>query len=554
MLDDLTDRSGYGNNATQVGTASYGISLVADSIRSRYLNSANTLSFPVSVYQRGKEHKSFTLLATIRTVGVSSQQKILSSTAAYDGLTVNGTTIKFSTEYETSAAADLGAATCSHDIGDARKIDVAAVHTPQKNSLYIDGVLVDEVDVSSEQQAGRFKNQTASLVCGETLGSQGLLVNSVAVYGHVLQPEDIYSVYLLNNRRVEASAAQMHGGTDLPLTFVRVPEIYHKFNLEESWNFGEHNGTLVDEDSLHAEIQSDLTVAGQWLTSVAIQDEDAPVTIDSVNLDWSGVGETVSVSLDGETWTQATKNTNLSIIPEGFDPTGKALFIKVDFTAGLSEAYVSELEVNGYISDTAPTGGRTVTYQNPAVVREENVPIMLSDDWGVALDHGWLEFSQETLLADFSTIEIWLKIEDNDTDFVLFDSRSVGNTTAPNESILATGPANNFSGNTTRYVNGVASATGPRTGEWAVVHLVLPAAVAQEFKINTSYLGGSSGNIKVGKVALYPNQLTAADIDEIVKDYTGINSIVENDPSVVAVAESAQSTSIYGHDWEIVAS
>jgi hypothetical protein len=242
---------------------------------------------------------------------------------------------------------------------------------------------------------------------------------------------------------------------------------------------------------------------------------------------WYGYGETVEASVDGTTWVAVKKGENLSNIPTGFDPTNKALYIRVTFAAGLTEAYVDSLQVNGYTAASVVVNGRTLTYTNPAVVFDEHLPFQLRDDWGVRLTGGTITITPDAVSevpSPVQTVEIWMKRTTEDAVVI----------------------SGNVSGAaTTKYFNGIAGNVYD-TGEWTVRHFVSAAGITGNITI--------TGNAIIGKVAIYPTALSAAEVAQVVAQYTGVYKTTQDGSSPITIAEPASSTTVYSHDWEILTS
>jgi hypothetical protein len=307
--------------------------------------------------------------------------QILSNQYRYDGLSIDGTKISFSTRYK-----NTGEAKATYDMQVAQKVDIVGVHTDAKNSLYVNGVLVAEVDITPAQQADTYDAPDANLYSGRGMSSQTLLVNNLATFSRALQTEEVAALWRSNNRRPEGSIPKMYGGEDvLVSTAVRPLFLDTGWYTDEDWNAASLTGVAVEDGQLNATMSGGLTKQGYWIDSVDLYTGETPVAVNSVNLWWNGINETVEASIDGTTWAAVVKGQNLSIIPTGFDPTNKALYIRVSFPAGKTEAYVDSLEVNGYSSSTAMSNNRLLTYTNPAVVFDEQTPALLRDDWGVRL-------------------------------------------------------------------------------------------------------------------------------------------------------------------------
>ncbi len=521
----LQDYSGYGRVATVEGTASTGLAVSADATYSQRFTNAGYGKFFAPVYQQGQEEKDFTLSVCVYPIiiGTGSHQQVLSHSGVYDGITIEGTTVHFSTAY---VGTDM--ARCSYDFEFARKLHIVGVHQKTKNSLYVNGVLVDEVDITTEQQAAQFGLSEAAFYCGYSASdNQRCLVNNVAVYSHALHTEEAVSIYRSINRIAEGNVPAMFDGVEVLVdSSVREAPIERVWENEEAWQGGHQYGVAVDGDSIVANTSSNLTLSGAWIDSVDLYSGLEPLPLNSANLWWEGKNETVEVSVDGTTWVTAVRGQNLSIIPTNFDPTNKALYVRVSFVAGLDEAYVDYLRVRAYTSNTANSNGRTVTYSGPVTALDPQTPFEMRDDWGVRIDTG----GSMTIGPDLSgtpmsvkTLEVWVK-PDAATTGVGYGVTAIN-----------------------RYQNGKVATANLPGNEWVIYHTIFTAARTDTIVFN-QVVG------RIGRVAVYETALTAAEIAAIAANYTGVNKITQDLTGTVGVTEPSTSTVIYAADWEITAS
>lgn len=451
-------------------------------------------------------------------VASNNPQQILSSLDRYDGLTIDGTEISFSTKY-----VKTGEAKCTYDMQVLQKAEIVGVHTSAKNSLYVNGVAVAEVDITPEQQLDAYDSPNSNLYTGKSASSQGVLVNNLITYPRALHTEEITAIYNANNRRATGNVPKMFDGEDILIgSTVRPAFLSTGWSSDEDWNNASKDLVAVEGGQLVPQMQNGVSLAGTWTDSIDLYTGDTPVNIDSMNLFWYGSGETVEASIDGENWVVVNKGENLSIIPQGFDPTNKALYIKVSFAAGLTDSYVDSMRVRGYTSSTALSNGRVVSYSNPAVVMDEYAPAILRDDWGVTLGPG----GTVVIGADTSenpsnplTVEVWFKT---------------------NSGSIAVSPA----GTGTTYINGGAYDT-PRVGEWTVMHSVHTTPLTGTLSI--------AGDVVVGKVVYYSAALTATQVAAIVANYTGVNTVTYDGTGSLTITEPASSATVYAHDWAISA-
>jgi hypothetical protein len=98
------------------------------------------------------------------------------------------------------------------------------------------------------------------------------------------------------------------------------------------------------------------------------------------------------------------------------------------------------------------------------------------------------------------------------------------------------------------YVNGAPGTTVLPIGEWILVHYLAIAGVP--FPNDITF----SGDIRIGKFAIYDRLLSATEIASIYANYTGVDKLKQDGTGNVTMSEPATPAVIYAHDWEITAS
>lgn len=519
QLDDTSpfqDYSGYNRVATISGTPATHASLVRGASYSQIFSSTTTAVFASPVFKQGYEDDAFALSAWVLPIGPVSEQQILGNPGQMDGLLINGTVVSMVTKYTTAPEAR-----CSFDIQQRRAVFAFGVHTETKNSLYINGELVAEVELTEQQQADTFASTSANLSCGSTVGSQRIAVNAIAYYSSVPDGVDILRQYetgteLSDDEEVVSS----FGGTHIPLSLNNADIFIDQWwETDEDWYAASMYNVIVQDESLMPQVEGNTSLPGYWLDSFILSAAEV-TSIYGVSLNWDGEGATVEVSLDGTTWETAQRGVNVAMIPPGFDPTNKELQIRVSFPGGIvdDKSFLDGLNVVGLLSaSNQPVGGRTVTYNNAFPERDYR-PLAFHNNWGVEIGSG----GSVTISADAveaipaRTIEMWIR-------------RS------------GTNPTVSISGTT--YQNGVLSTATLDDGEWTLMHIVAAADVTGDIVI--------SGPAQVGYVGIYESALSADEILDIYDAYVGRNNWRVNDNSVVAVSDNANNASIYAYDWSI---
>lgn len=522
-MDDTTplqDYSGYNRVATTSGTPDKHVSLVKGATYAPVLTSATTAQFAANVFNQSSESSPFTLFAAVKVVAGTGEQQVLGNSGQMDGITVNGRIVSFVTKYSTAPEAR-----CTYELPYSQSTRIWATHTELKNSLYVNGILVDEVSLTEEQRNDTYSSTSTNLFSGTTSGTQTIAVNTVAYYSYALSGQAIFRQNLsaLSVADVD-SVSRAYGGTTVSL-YKDTASLFldQKWNTEEDWNLGQTSNVGLVNGSLVPQFNGDTSVPGFWYDSVAIASTTS-IAIYGVAVDWEGQGVTIQVSLDSTTWETVVRGQKISLIAPGFDPTGKVLRVRASFVGGIvgDESHLSSLNVFALVSSTSePNNGRTVSLSG-ATPGNQYHPLDFHDNWGVYVAPG----GSVTISADTSadaqvvrTVEIWYK---------------------PVTGVMT----RNFStSGGAAYTNGVGGFTDPTVGKWSIAHFVLGAD-----KSDAVVLG--ENNI-IGRVVFYPTALSTAQVTSIYGAYTGTNYYRALDSSVIATTESATAADIYAYDWSI---
>jgi hypothetical protein len=513
-LDDTTpvqDYSGYNNTtAVTTGTISKGIALTSDALYSVLYDVDSYLNVTVKdVYEKNKESHPWSISAVV-CMTIPGENQIVSK-GANDGLSINGTVVSFGTRYTSN-----GTASCSYDIGFPRKVNIVGVHTETKNSLFIDGELVAEVDITPEQQADTFAPGTTVFNSGD--GTGAFLVNNIGFFARALRTEEIQAIYLHDERRPGDSAAMFGGEIISTGRSMRPRYLDTGWYSDNDWNQGQLYQVEAEDGILYASMVDELTLGGQWMGSVSVFQGNTPVSINSINFWWEGKNVTVEASTNGTSWSAITRGTKIPNYSTNATPASDSLFIRVTFPSGVDEAWIKNLRVNGFTGSTVVyTPDRTITYPSSAVLYDDEIhPNKLRDDWGVDLKGGLWSISNTVVADRPKTVEVWWK-------------RSAAVT-------LST----NLTNADTTYTNG--AVVGDRPNEWVVKHFVYSLGFAGLLSI--------SGSVTIGRVVFYDTALSATDVANIVEAYSGYDKLTTTDGSF-SIAESPTAWKIYGHDWEI---
>lgn len=523
ILDDtipFQENSGSGAVGTKkTGTSdpTTSVPLVSGAAFSSVFKSTSVGQFACNIFKQGLENRPFALEAWILPIPktTTGNQQILSHDGFFDGLSINGKLVKFSTQYTT-----YGSASCTFDLGEYKLAHVVGVHTLEKNELYVNGVKVAEIALTEDQKGDTYITTDGNLYSGYTTSNQELAVNGVAFYAS-LSGEQIAQNYAQGIETIgQAGVYPQYNGMSFNMNASR-----NSVFLVQQWisgsdfSRGRKSNVEISPTGVVPAYSAGLSLAGSWTNGVAL-DSMGDTSIYGVLISWSGEAITVDVSLDGSSWTAAVNGELVSIISNGYNPTNKDLWIRANFAGGLASdpAYLESLTVIGYRTNEVDNASeREVTVTHPAVLRDNYEPNLYSDENGIALHNGTMTIGTDSSAdPDIArTLEVWIKTISGTPTI------SVGGT---------------------KYRNGVADSTLP-VGEWSLIHYVAAADIATTITI--------TGNCIIGQVVLYPTALSAGAVSHIWKSYTGRTAVRYQDTVDIEVTQGATPINIYAHDWSI---
>jgi hypothetical protein len=449
----------------------------------------------------------------------SAPQQILSNNGLYDGLSIEDKIVRFKTSYVNS-----GDAMCQYDLGVERAAHVVGIHTAYQNQLWVDGELVDAVDLTDAQKADTYVAMDGNLYSGYTNSSQEIAVNGLAVYNTIT--EDSIKQNFLDGRRVvpQASIAPQFDGTSVALD-ASVSSIYfdRTWAVRSDFELGYNAGVNIEDTQISPKQDAaQLSTAGSW-TAAMLLDLVGITSVYGVMVEWSGKNVIVEGSLDGTTWTALTSGALVPMITNGFNTTNKSLQIRARFVAGLAsgEAYLESIRMIGFADNAVSSApSRAITISYPAVPRNDYEPITYRDDNGVNLNNGILSIPVDTSEDPqiMRTLEFWVKVNSGTLTFA-----------RPSASAF--------------YINGANSTLTFPIGQWVLCHMAFSANVAQTITIK--------GDAIIGQAAFYPTLLSLADATYIYQSYTGRPVLEFVDPSAITITEPASASSLYIRDWSI---
>lgn len=523
-LDDTSpyaDYSGYERIATCAST-NYGTSLAKGCSRSLIVNNTNKLTVAAPVFKQNKEYMPWSVGVFIRPVvsGPEVEQQIFGNDGAMDGLVIEGTVVSFVTKYT-----NTGEARASFDLIDLQKAAAYGVHTLHKNSLYINGELVDEVETTPAQRLDTYVASGNTLTSGASAGSNSLMLNALNIYDFELDDEDIIKHYAHSEDTLGAEdvaidyrGALLEFAPDGQL----IPFYTVEYSSDEEWGLGRRENMVLNDGTLYPSVSQGISQPGTWTTVLPLG--ISPTSIYAANLLWEGTGATVNTSRDGLIWEPAVKGRALITVPRGTAGGGQFLFIRVSFPGGVAGDLSSfdNMVFSLYNTGTIPSfSGREVILDKVSPEGDYDV-IDFHENWGAELEAGTITI--KAAVGDTGvtarTVEVWA-------------NKGIGTTFTDNLEDGASLVA--------KYSNG-GTFKAYAVGEWQLRHYVLDSPAGDIV---------FSGTGQIGHVVLYPSVLTPAVIKEIYDSYTGKPKIYLDLDETFDIHEFAGMVDIYQYDWSI---
>lgn len=535
----LTDSSGYGNTATYSGSPTTTRPIVSGGVASQHVDSGDTINYPISsIMIEGRETRAFSLEAWIKPRGGNAS--IISRDNS--GLFLDGMTLRFSADFGTLQSVtykNLKVGNVYHVVG---------TFDGQSIILYLNGQVVasSEVDIS----AG-FDDTTTNL---KTTAATAMIIDTPAVYNYALDSSAINRHYYKGIDYPQVVNLSI-GNNGKSYEFSdQTASVYEEISFGEtdSWSNGVLDPTLAVVDNRLVNLYdetSDSYLGGEWTYQYSIDaDAGTGITLNGSRISWESLDAvTVETSTDGTTWTPVTSGS--SIVGTQSLSSGYAIAVRVTVPTTTEQTYVSNLKIVLYTNKNVKGSDEALlaTFVDPLTVTlsdEQLEPASFNDNLGVLLPaNNGISIPADTDFDTYNAVEMIVKF---DTSTASKTVLSVGSA-----SITTNGSGQwTFTGLSALYVDGVA-VTSPATipaGLWHHVLAVFSGTTSPVYVGNSS--AGTAGYpMRVGYVALYSNNITAAMADAIYDTWVGTSAIQVSESAVASVTENGYSA--YAYNWSI---
>ncbi|WXW92535.1 hypothetical protein SEA_ENYGMA_44 [Streptomyces phage Enygma] len=548
------DSAGSFRQADLTSTAVQHPALVSGSGNALVLQNTNQLQMDDPVFNKGYESRQFSLEAWVKPLAITGEVSVMSHNTNYDGLTITPTRIYFRTKYLTAPVSEI-----SYKYDTAKAFHVVGVHTSGKNSLYVDGVLVAELDITEDQNTDAYNFVSSDLIAGQSSTSSTIAIDAPAIYAFALSGETVAKHYS-NGVSVDTSEAiagyndASHWNFADSARNVAVSKLWD----DVEWSDGSmadvviandiivpsYTQTETEEvvDGIIVPVYENTSLPGVWIGSMELG-----MTIDGITdavIRYKGEGSfTIDCSIDGGTTWQSVNNAPSFVLTET-----DSIAVRVTFAGGIvdDQSYVDWIQIVGY-SDKAFLGTRSdraATLSGTAVTaREFFEPIEYADDNGIKILTGNIAVAidasyggeEEPGDLNINGIDMWIK-------------PVAGNIiTAGSATISRVGNTITFSGFSAVTVNGVSVTSGATvftSNSWYHIGGVFttPGNYALTIGVADALIAQAS--------AIY-GDISLAGLQQMYSAYLGLPGLTIDDPTIIGVTTPDPEALLYAHVWSI---
>lgn len=477
----------------------------------------------INAFLSGREDIPFTLECWYLPIKLSSTAETVVIGHVDEGIVFNGTDFTLRVKYLSQTVE------ATWTPSEVKSFHVAMVYDTEAFYLYVDGVRVASLDV----QAEKFLSTTgqiavAPVVSGTASGS----FDSAAIYYRALTAQEL-SIHYGWAKELSASIniASALGGTTYNVTYNSVRILQSVTYDKTNWSQG-YSINLTDSGSLIGG-----TGGGTWMVSVPVESIADSIT-EGVHLTYQGVGTQLSYSTDGTAWAPlANKRTVL----EGVSSTDLTLYVKVDVEEDGSLDYLKIDALEQRIIQPF-SGNREIYFEYTSLDQTPGHQLDYHVDQGAEIVDGYVEI-QPDISGDpinVQTVEVWAKVTDTDGWFM-------GISGSQYVSVVA--GSYTFAGMTS-YRNGqpVSNGTQP-ADEWAHYVFVLNTAANTPIRFGQKIAGTDLLNMSLGHIAVYPQAMTAPEVQNLYNMNIGAPLITVDDDASIGVTELSPSTEFYAYSW-----
>ncbi len=545
-LGTLAFRDLMGSSPAEVlGTPQPTPPLVVGGGTSYSLTGSDNFKFASRVFYQDSPDVPFTLEAWFKPISVSAPKGIIGHALQNDGLSFDGERISFMTSHGPAGDAIVSFSP-STTTG---SFHVVGVHTGSKNELYVNGVLVGSVDLTSEQMYEPYTviSSPGFLHVGHLPGN--ILIDSVAVYSQALTNQQVANHFSWGRDVPDPrSVISERGGNYHSFEDISASIIFNfTFDNQDEWSTGEVNLVGVSDVISPTFTDEGTTAEGFWQAGFIL--EAISDIIDGSKIEWDSDGPiSIMTSLnDGASWSTAINGREVVGISEGFTSGDQALLVRAVFPANQSvdtNMVLRKLSIKIYDSRATLSDNqedRATFTGNVALASEPHTPIEQDERSGVNLYRGYVSIPNITT----RTIEIWVNLQQSPG----IDQSLINIPDGPYLRYATTQWAT--SQGVVVYVNGekrAGAAIDIIPGRMTHIIMTLPVSISVP-----AIIGNENLPMIVALAATYDYVLSEENARGLYNSYLGISKLTFSDLSGLNVKD-VNETKIYARPWSLVAS
>jgi hypothetical protein len=546
-----TDIAGRGG--TFSGSVLFSPSILAGVPKSLSVTGGTTNDITTSVFKKGGETASFSLVAWFAPLTFQvGQLSILSHTGAYDGLIFDGDFIRF--RIKSSLNNYLETSWPVPDLPEAYM--VVGVYTNSKIQLFINGEVVSEAEVTDEFRVWA-QESSSNLYVGQSATAYRATVDGLTTYAFALTSIQIKEMFAQGRDVISTvDAVGAYGGSYW--TGVERDIILQRIWIGDEWTNGLASNVSATDGTLKPQndYSTGLSMPGTWRGSLELHATELTAA-GAVDLDWDGDGSfIVETSVNnGGSWATAVNGRNV-VNTTPLNTTNLVMDIRITFAGGIANdiSVVRRLRATVF-ADTLIQGNdtsRTLTLTaNVSTPLEFNEPIERNISSGIDFYNGSLTVSADASGAprNAAAMEFWIRPRSaavSGAGGYVFDSRGGGGTAYM--WINSTSNLIAYAGLSVAYINGVSTASGvmiPRYNEWLHVLAVFTTPFNTPIIVGPGQFDG-----QISQISIYPTALTASQALALYQSYGRVPVGRVDDSGLITIAEPAVPINMYAYNWE----
>ena len=566
--DVIYDYSGLNNNGNYIGDPeSHILPIVVGNSRSTKITSSNSTTYTLGYDYAGNQYTDhfateyssdaeFTLECWLYPkISSSNVVPIFADNSNNIGLFYDKGNITFKLDSKSVSCTAPNIDTVMH---------IVAVYAVNAAYIYINGNL--ETSVSLTDFA--FTNSQCNLQSGPAPAGDYFLINSLATYRYALSYNQIISHYNEAQGLTPIQIVHPENG-ELFRVYDNSPTLIYKYSYPGNKNWDYFTTTDLSYNQNEKSMSIAYVSAGGSKTVVIDDFISIPVsgTMDSSKIEWlASSGVTVSISLDGTTYTSCT---NGGVIPGyeigNFSSAGQ-LYIRITMTTTDASKYLPKIK------------NLIISFYNNQLLYAENSSSYITTLEGVS---GVSEFDI-SYPNEYSEV-LWRSSKNGiktiqDSGFMLNTNNPVGTlqffytpSSLNDNGLINISATNGYSaanlywhnsGAVSKtnilkiYVNGVDKTSQTnvsnifKAGDLHHVLIVFSSLVSGQIKFGNSAYGSVPGLFQ--NIALYPAQFDATKAQDIYNLYIYKDYEIYNASPSSSVSMTENSVSYYDTDWLVV--